>query len=48
MNTIKWNSTRTGFTLNYVDGTKEVFMKNETSKVFVKIDDEYFWLVSKK
>lgn len=47
MNTIKWNSTRTGFTLNYTDGSKEVFTNNPVSNVYVKIGDEYFWLVKK-
>jgi hypothetical protein len=47
MNTIKWNSTKTGFTLNYADGRKETFINNPVSNVYVKIKDEYFWLVKK-
>lgn len=47
MNTIKWNKSRTGFTLTYTNGTIEVFSNNAVSNVYVKINDEYFWLVKK-
>ncbi len=45
MNTIKWNSTRTGFVLTFQDGTKETYNNKPSSANFVKIEDQRFWLV---
>lgn len=47
MNTIKWNSTKTGFTLIYEDGRKETFINNPVSNVYVKVKGETYWLVKK-
>jgi hypothetical protein len=46
MNTIKWNSTRTGFTLTYSNGLKETYTDKPVSTTnYVKINDKTYWLL---
>ncbi len=47
MNTIKWNYERTGFTLNYENGTKETYTNHPVSNVYVRIEGQTYWLVKK-
>ena len=46
MNTIKWNSTKTGFVLTFANGVKETYVDKMTANTtFVRIGDKKFWLL---
>ena len=46
MNTIKWNSTKTGFVLTFANGVKETYSdKVGPSTTYVRIGEQKYWLI---
>jgi hypothetical protein len=47
MNTIKWNSDKTSFTIVNSKGVKEVYNDTPTSTTSIKVNGKKYWLVKK-
>jgi hypothetical protein len=46
MNTIKWNSTKTGFVLTFSNGVKETYGdKVKSSTTYIRIGEQKYWLI---